>query len=68
MGNLYGGAPTQPSLLCLLRRQGEHYKYFDHNFDDDVRHHRSEWDLHIYLKTPEEITQAFKKFKKSVIT
>jgi hypothetical protein len=55
MGNLYDRAPTNPSLLYLLCRQGKHGKYLDHNSDDDVRHHRSGWDLYIYLKTLEEI-------------
>ena len=59
--------PTKPSLLDLLCRQGKHGKYFDHNFDDDVHHRDSGWDRLIHLNTLEEIPQAFKEFKKSVV-
>ena len=62
------GAPTEPSLLYLLCRQSKHGKYFDHNFDDNVRHRRSWWDSRIYLKTLKEIPQAFEQFKESVVT
>ena len=42
---MYGicdGALTGPSLLDFLCRQGKHGKHFDHNLDNDIRHHRGE--------------------------
>ena len=68
MGNVCDDAPTEPPLFYLLRRQGKHRKHFDHNSDNYVHHRRSSWDLHIHLKTLEEIRQMFKKFNESVIT
>jgi hypothetical protein len=68
MDNVCDNAPTEPSLLYLIRRQGKHRKYFDHNFDNYVCHRHGGGDLHIYLKTQEEIAQAFKQFNKSVVT
>ena len=65
---IFDGALTEPPLLDFLCGQCKHGKHFDHKFDDDVRHHRCGWDCHIYLKTLEEVPQAFKQFKKSVVT
>jgi hypothetical protein len=61
-------ALTEPSFLDLFRRQGKNRKYFHHNFDDDVYHHRSGLNRHIYLKTLDETAQAFKEFEKNVVT
>lgn len=67
MGNVYVSALTESSLFDLLCCQRKHRDYFNHDFDDDIAHHRSGWNRRIYLKTPEEILQAFKEFKKSVV-
>jgi hypothetical protein len=54
-------ALTEPTLLDLLCRQGKHRKYFNHYFDNDIRHYRSRWDRRIDLQALQEIPQALEE-------
>ena len=62
------GGLTEPTLLNLFCRQGEHRKQFNQYFDDDVRHRRSRRDARIDLQTLEEIPQALEKVDQGIVT
>jgi hypothetical protein len=58
---------TEPPLLDLICREGEHREQLDHYLDDNIGHHRSGRDRRIDLQALEEIPQALEQVEKGVV-
>jgi hypothetical protein len=67
MGNIYDSKLTEPAVLDLFGRQGEHRKYFDHDLHDYIGHYRRGRDHRIDLETSEEAPQALKEAEEGIV-
>ena len=59
---------TEPPLLDLICREGEHREQLDHYLDDNIGRHRSVRDRRIDLQALKEIPQALEQVEKGVVT
>jgi hypothetical protein len=59
-GNRNIGKLTRSSLWYLLCRDSENIQYFHHYLNDDVRHRRGWWNLHVSLQTFEKVLDPHK--------
>src|ERR1700758_2284868 len=60
-------ALTESSLFYLFLRLGKDGKQFDHYLHNYLRHQRAQVDLGINFETLEEVSDALKEFKESII-